>query len=144
MMKVLFVTLLSAFVLSAHANPYEWKVTRIIDGDTVEFGAPFLPDPLPKKLSIRVLGVDTPEKGHRAACPKEAAAASRASQFTKTTLDNAYKDNKKVLIELKSHDKYGGRVLGDVIIDGKRLSTLLIENGHARPYDGKKKSSWCE
>jgi hypothetical protein len=37
-----------------------------------------MPDPLPKKLSIRVLGVDTPEKGHRALCPKEAAAAEPA------------------------------------------------------------------
>jgi micrococcal nuclease len=143
-MKKLIVTLLGVFAIAtAHANPYEWKVTRIIDGDTVEFDAPFLPDPLKKKLSIRVLGVDTPEKGHRAECPKEAAAAARASQFTKDTLDNAYKNNKKVLIELKSHDKYGGRVLGDVIIDGQRLSKMLIDNGHARPYHGEKKTSWC-
>ena len=127
----------------AVANPYNLSITRVIDGDTVEFNAPFMPDPLPKKLSIRVLGVDTPEKGHRALCPQEAAAAEKASQFTKDTLNKAYKSNQQVLIELKEHDKYGGRVLGGVIINGQRLSAMLIANGHARPYFGEKKSSWC-
>jgi endonuclease YncB( thermonuclease family) len=50
---------------------------------------------------------------------------------------------KKVQILIEKHDKYGGRVLGDVIIDGKKLSELLIANGHARPYFGEKKESWC-
>jgi hypothetical protein len=36
---------------SALANPYNWPVTRVIDGDTVEFNAPFMPDPLSKKSS---------------------------------------------------------------------------------------------
>ena len=142
-MKNLLVASLAFVSLTAFANPYDWKVTRVIDGDTVEFAAPFLPDPLPKKLSIRVLGVDTPEKGHRASCPQEAAAAEKASQFTKDTLNNAYKNKLPVLIELEKHDKYGGRVLGDVIVNGQRLSALLIANGHARPYHGEKKSSWC-
>jgi len=142
-MRNLLVAGLAFVSLTSFANPYDWKVTRVIDGDTVEFSAPFLPDPLPKKLSIRVLGVDTPEKGHRAACPQEAAAAEKASQFTKDTLNHAYKNKLPVLIELQSHDKYGGRVLGDVIVNGQRLSAMLIANGHARPYHGEKKSSWC-
>jgi micrococcal nuclease len=143
-MKVFLISLLSFFaVTSASANPYDWRITRVIDGDTVEFAAPFLPDPLPKKLSIRVLGVDTPEKGHRASCPQEAAAAEKASQFTKDTLNAAYKAKLPVYIELQKHDKYGGRVLGDVIVNGERLSQLLIANGHARPYFGEKKTSWC-
>ena len=132
------------FASTAFANPYEYKIIRIIDGDTVEFVADFLPDPLPKKLSIRVLGVDTPEKGHRAQCEKEGQAALKASAFTKNTISDAYKSGKKVLVELKKHDKYGGRVLGDVIINGQRLSEMLIANGHARPYDGGKKVSWCD
>ena len=123
----------------AIANPYDYKVTRVIDGDTVAFEAKFLPAPLKPELSIRVLGVDTPEKGSRAACPQEAAAAEKASAFTKNKIAKA----NKIQIELKSHDKYGGRVLGDVIIDGERLSALLIANGHARAYHGEKKSSWC-
>ena len=141
--KLCLLTVLVMIGSVAVANPYNLSITRVIDGDTVEFNAPFMPDPLPKKLSIRVLGVDTPEKGHRALCPQEAAAAEKASQFTKDTLNKAYKSNQQVLIELKEHDKYGGRVLGDVIINGQRLSAMLIANGHARPYFGEKKSSWC-
>jgi micrococcal nuclease len=125
---------------ASFANPYDYKVTRIIDGDTVAFEANFLPAPLKPELSIRVLGVDTPEKGHRAECPQEAEAALKASAFTKSAIKNA----KKVQILIEKHDKYGGRVLGDVIIDGKKLSELLIANGHARPYFGEKKESWCK
>ena len=124
---------------ASFANPYDYKVTRVIDGDTVAFEANFLPAPLKPELSIRVLGVDTPEKGHRAECPQEAEAALKASAFTKSAIKNA----KKVQILIEKHDKYGGRVLGDVIIDGKKLSELLITNGHARPYFGEKKESWC-
>ena len=142
-MKIIITTILSLFAVSAFANPYEYKVTRVIDGDTVEFVEDFLPDPLPKKLSIRVLGVDTPEKGHRAQCEKEGQAAIKASAFTKDLITNAYKSGKKVLVEIQKHDKYGGRVLGDVIVDGQRLSEQLIANGHARPYFGEKKTSWC-
>ena len=133
------------FFISAasFANPYDYKVTRVIDGDTVAFEAKFLPAPLKPELSIRVLGVDTPEKGHRASCEKEATAAIAASKFTKDLLTNAYKTGQKVLVEIQKHDKYGGRVLGDVIINGQRLSELLIANGHARPYFGEKKESWC-
>lgn len=128
------------FSAASFANPYDYKVTRVIDGDTVAFEAKFLPAPLKPELSIRVLGVDTPEKGHRASCPKEAEAALKASAFTK----DAIKNGKKVQILIEKHDKFGGRVLGDVIIDGKKLSELLIANGHARPYFGEKKVSWCD
>jgi endonuclease YncB( thermonuclease family) len=41
-------------------------------------------------------------------------------------------------------DKYGGRVLGDVIVDGKSLRNLLITQGPAREYYGDKKQSWCK
>jgi micrococcal nuclease len=140
MKKILITTLFSIFTVTGYANPYNFPITRVIDGDTVAFRADFMPAPLKPELSIRVLGVDTPEKGHRASCDKEAKAAIAASEFTKKVVQDA----KVIQVEIKSHDKYGGRVLGDIIIDGKRLSTLLIENGHARPYDGKKKSSWCE
>jgi endonuclease YncB( thermonuclease family) len=136
--KIVFLVLMMMGSASL-ANPYNYKITRVIDGDTVEFEAPFMPAPLKPLLSIRVLGVDTPEKGHRAQCDKEAKAAIAASEFTK----NAVKNAKTIQILLQSHDKYGGRVLGDVIIDGKKLSEMLIANGHARPYHGEKKSSWC-
>jgi endonuclease YncB( thermonuclease family) len=139
-MKRLLALSLFAFSSVAAANPYDFKILKVNDGDTVVFEAPFLPAPLKPQLSLRVLGVDTPEKGGRAACPAEAAAAEKASAFTKNLVANA----KKIQIELKEHDKFGGRVLGDLIVDGQKLSELLIKNGHARAYFGEKKQSWCE
>ena len=139
-MRYLIAFALLAFSSAASANPYDWKIVKVSDGDTVVFEAPFMPAPLKPQLSLRVLGVDTPEKGARAGCPSEAAAAEKASAFTKNLVANA----KKIQIELKEHDKFGGRVLGDVIIDGQKLSELLIKNGHARAYFGEKKASWCE
>lgn len=121
---------------------YSYKVVKVADGDTVQFQAPFMQQYLGLKpvLSLRVLGIDTPEKAPRNQCDAENVKAQAASAFTKAAVANA----KVIQFEVKDHDKYGGRVLGDVFLDGKRLSEMLIANGHARPYFGEKKSSWCE
>jgi micrococcal nuclease len=118
---------------------YDAVITRVIDGDTVAFQADFLPAPLKKELSIRVFGVDTPEKGFRAACPSEAARGEAATAFTKQALNQASKRQ----IVLMDWDKYGGRVLGDVLLNGQSLRTMLIQNGFAREYYGEAKTSWC-
>ncbi len=119
---------------------YDAQITRVIDGDTVAFAAPWLLGPLKKELSIRVFGVDTPEKGHRALCPSEDARGQEATKFTKDTVAGA----KKLQIVLIDWDKYGGRVLGDVLIDGQSLRSLLISKGYAREYYGEAKQSWCK
>jgi micrococcal nuclease len=118
---------------------YDAVITRVIDGDTVAFRANFLPEPLKKELSIRVFGVDTPEKGFRAGCPSEDAKGKAASAFTKAQINAATRRQ----VVLMDWDKYGGRVLGDVVLDGKSLRTMLIENGYAREYYGEAKQSWC-
>ena len=118
---------------------YDITITRVVDGDTVAFHAPFLPAPLKQELSIRVFGVDTPEKGHRAQCPAEAVRGAAATEFTKK-LVAAAQQRQMVLMDW---DKYGGRVLGDVILNGQSLRAMLIQNGFAREYYGEAKSSWC-
>ena len=40
-------------------------------------------------------------------------------------------------------DKFGGRVLGDIVLDGQSLRGMLIQNGFAREYFGEAKQSWC-
>jgi endonuclease YncB( thermonuclease family) len=119
---------------------YDAVITRVIDGDTVAFHAPFLPDPLKKELSIRVFGVDTPEKGHRAQCESENARGQAATAFTKNAIAQATQRQ----IVLMDWDKYGGRVLGDVLLNGQSLRGLLIVNGYAREYYGEAKTSWCQ
>lgn len=118
---------------------YDANITRVIDGDTVAFEAPFLPEPLKKELSVRVFGVDTPEKGFRAKCPSEDQRGQNATAFTKKMVAQATKRQ----IILMDWDKYGGRVLGDVLLDGKSLRAMLIQNGFAREYYGEAKQSWC-
>ena len=39
--------------------------------------------------------------------------------------------------------KYGGRLLSDVYLDGKLYADMIIDEGLARPYDGKTKKGWC-
>ena len=134
-----------AFITSVEADEpemviYDFEITRVIDGDTVAFKADFLPAPLKQELSIRVYGVDTPEKSWRAECDQEALWGEEASQFTKDMLNSAT----TIQVAIYKWDKYGGRVLGDIIIDGKSLRYMLIENGFAREYYGDAKESWCD
>jgi len=125
---------------SAAWSASAYEITRVIDGDTVEIAVDFLPAPLPPKLSIRVLGIDTPEKAPRAQCEAEAERAKLASAFTKDAVASAG----KIDIEILKWDKYGGRVLGYVYLDGQSLGNMLIAANLARPYNGDAKQSWCE
>ena len=119
---------------------YDFPVTRVVDGDTVEFAAPFLPAPLKPKLAVRVFGVDTPEKGFRAQCESEAKRGADATAFTKKVIT----ESKTARVAIIDWDKFGGRVLGDIILDNNvSLRALLIQNGFAREYYGEAKQSWC-
>ena len=141
-----FLLLLALLPLFAFAQKekagvtYDVVLTRVIDGDTVAFQANWLPDPLKKELSIRVFGVDTPEKSFRAKCPSEAKRGEAATAFTKQMINASTKRQ----IVMMDWDKYGGRVLGDVLLDGKSLRQQLIAQGFAREYYGEAKTSWCE
>jgi endonuclease YncB( thermonuclease family) len=138
-MKQLLLLALLLFPSISLANPYDWKITRVLDGDTVEFEAKFLPPELGSRLRLRILGVDTPEKAPRAKCQQEVAKATLATAFTREFV----RSGKVVQITIKDWDKYGGRVLGDVIVDGRSLKESLILRGHARAYNGGAKASWC-
>ena len=148
-MKKLLI-LITALMVSVGAyaqkkNPemkvYDYPITRVIDGDTVEFSAPFLPPPLKPRLAVRVFGVDTPEKGFRAQCESEKQRGEAASAFTKKVIT----ESKTAKVALIDWDKFGGRVLGDIILDNNvSLRALLIQNGFAREYYGEAKQSWCD
>ena len=118
---------------------YDYKIIRVIDGDTVEIEANFLPAPLKPSLKLRIYGIDTPEKKSRANCDLEAELSKKATAFTQKVINESI--SKK--IKIRKWDKYGGRVLGDIILDGKSLELLLLNEGLAKPYDGGKKLSWC-
>ena len=139
LLTLLFVPLIAFAQKQKEGVTYNVTITRVVDGDTVAFQALWLPDPLKKELSVRVFGVDTPEKGHRAKCPSEAARGQEASAFTKQMVEKA---TTRQLV-LMDWDKYGGRVLGDVLLNGQSLRSMLIQQGYAREYYGEAKTSWC-
>lgn len=144
MKKILFLALIAFTSLSfAQKKPqgvtYDAQIVRVNDGDTVVIAAPFLPAPLKPELAVRIYGVDTPEKGFRAKCPQEDQRGQAASAFTK----NAVANSQKRQVVLYDWDKFGGRVLGDIILNGQSLRAMLIANGFAREYFGEAKGSWC-
>lgn len=118
---------------------YDAKIVRVNDGDTVVISAPFLPAPLKPELAVRIYGVDTPEKGFRAQCPSEDQRGQAATLFTK----NAVATTQKHQVIIYGWDKFGGRILGDMILNGVSLRSELIRNGYAREYYGEAKQSWC-
>ena len=118
---------------------YDTTIVRAVDGDTIVVAAPYLPAPLKPELGVRIFGVDTPEKSFRAKCTSEKVRGEQASVFVKDLIAGT----KKQQVVLYDWDKFGGRVLGDILLDGMSLRALLIKNGFAREYYGDAKQSWC-
>jgi endonuclease YncB( thermonuclease family) len=145
-MKKLLLTLLLIPILAIaqkmpkNSATYDAQIVRVSDGDTIVIAAPFLPAPLKPELAVRIFGVDTPEKGHRAQCAQEDARGQAATEFTKSAIAASQKRQ----VTLYAWDKFGGRVLGDIILDGRSLRAGLIANGFAREYYGDAKTSWCQ
>lgn len=145
-MKKLLLILAIAFsfpVLAAkqpEGVKYEAKILKVSDGDTIVIAAPYLPAPLKPQLSVRIFGVDTPEKGWRGKCDKEKEMGEQASNFTKKMIANGTQFH----VILYGWDKFGGRILGDILVDGKSVRQSLIAQGLAREYYGEAKKSWCE
>ena len=146
-MKTIFAAVFTVLAMmgaaSAQKQPtgvtYDTEIIRVSDGDTIVISAPYLPKPLKPELAVRIYGVDTPEKGHRAQCAQENEQALKASQYTTQLIKNG----KKIQVTLYKWDKFGGRVLGDIIVDGESVRAGLIKNGHAREYYGEAKQTWC-
>ena len=109
------------------------------DGDTITFNIPNIHSLLGKKISIRVNGVDTPEKRTKDKCEKEL--SLYAQKFVESKLKNAKVINLKNI----SRGKYF-RIVADVFIDGENLRTKLIGHHFAVGYDGGTKRSvdWCK
>lgn len=132
--------LLLVLVAEPEGVTYRTKVVRVIDGDTIVIAAPFLPKPLEPELAVRIYGVDTPERGGRAECIAEAKQGKQAYLWVKEKIEKG----KLIELVLYDWDKFGGRVLGDILVDGQSIRKGLIESGLGREYYGDKKQSWCK
>lgn len=116
------------------------SIVDIIDGDTLQIAAPWSPYGLEWK--VRVRGIDAPEKGARAKCSPEKLRAARAEKMTEQLISQS--DN-QVILRNVDHDKYGGRLVADVILkDGSSLSEELISAKLAKRYNGSgPRPTWC-
>jgi micrococcal nuclease len=131
--------LLFAQAAAAEAyGPYEATVVRVIDGDSLEVDVRLWPG-LTQRVSLRLDGIDTPEK-NGPAC--ERALAEAAARFTR----NWVSAGPEVVVSDVRLDKYGGRVVGTVRRYGglNSLGTALLAAGHAREYLGAKRGKWCD
>lgn len=115
------------------------KYIKNYDADTITVNIPDLHPFLGEKMNIRVRGVDTPELRTKNACEKEKA------KHAKKLVRNLLKDAKRIDLANIERGKYF-RIVADVIIDGKNLTSYLIKNGLGHPYDGgtKPKVNWCK
>ena len=92
---------------------FSGRVDYVIDGDTLRLKG--------IKESIRLWGIDTPEKGE-----KSADAARKA-------LNKLVKGKRLEIIKMDT-DRYE-RIVGRVILpNGKDVSAILIKKGHAKEY----------
>jgi len=126
---------------SAHAQEfYVYKPVKITDGDTIKLDVS-KESPLIKKLglSVRIKGIDTPEKAPRAKCKKESELGQQATKFTTDLVGN-----KELLLSQVENDHYGGRIVANVKVGGVDIAQELLKKGFARVYNGEKKKSWCD
>jgi endonuclease YncB( thermonuclease family) len=132
-----FLALLPITANAAEIQLREFRDRVCYDGDTCYIDVPFLPDSL-RKMSIRILGIDTPEI--RGKCDKEKELALEAREFA----NKAFREANEIDYQDLAWDKYGGRLLTNVYLDGKLYSKMIIDAGLARPYDGGTKEGWCD
>lgn len=128
--------------------PIMIRIYDVHDGDTVSFI--FMYGSAPMRLRLRLIGVDTPEvragDGH---LKEEKAAGMTARRRLIELIGGVENGAGRVLVPTLTHailrgwDKYGGRVLGELMTqNGKSISDLLISEGYGKRYDGGGKTPW--
>jgi endonuclease YncB( thermonuclease family) len=109
-------------------------VVRVVDGDTVRVR---LLDPMPdlfKYQSIRLRHCDTPELRDKR--PEMAALARDAREFVKARIAPGM----RLTLSDVGRDKYGGRLVAVINVEGADLCRSLLDAGLAVPYEGGRKT----
>ena len=112
------------------------RVVSVYDADTFRVDIDDWPAVIGKNMSIRVLGVDAPEIRGKCAGEKERAIVAR--DFVRGLLAGA----DHIQLHNLKRGKYF-RLLARVSVDGQDLGELLISQGYAREYGGRRRGGWC-
>lgn len=125
------------------------KVTSVYDGDTITVmtiptacaSSTFLVCAPLRLFKVRLAGFDTPELKPRLNAPNRQMEIQKA-QLAKKRIEELIL-HKCILLHVTGRDKYG-RLLGSFNVGDRDIATLMIAEGHARPYDGGRKdtSTW--
>ncbi len=109
----------------AHYHDKTFRVTRVVDGDTLDINVPDRDKPVTR---VRLWGVDTPEVAHGR--QKEMHFGPEAEEFARSTLLD--RDVHIVLTRRRTRGKFG-RLLAYVFLKrGERMfNEMLIEEGYA-------------
>ena len=114
---------------------YRVKIVKVIDGDTVDVDIDLGFGIILSDERVRIMGIDTPESRTRDKVEKKFGLASKArlkSLLGKTGI-------LKTQINKNGEDMKGkfGRILGDFVAeDGRMVTDILVEEGHAVAYFG--------
>ena len=116
---------------------YRAKVTRVIDGDTVDVDVDLGFD-VWLKSRVRLYGIDTPES--RTRNKEEKYRGLLAKEYLKSWIKKA---KGIVILKTKKGEETGkfGRILADIIVDGVSVNKLMIKDNHAVAYHGQSKKS---
>lgn len=124
-------------VPAAIAGPVEASFIGNYDGDTITVRAWIWPRQS-VETSVRLAGIDAPELRGRCEAEKQAAQAAR------DRLNSLLSQASRIELHDIELDKYGGRVLARVVADGQDMAAAMAGEGHARPYAGDTRKSWCD
>jgi len=114
---------------------YKVKILKVVDGDTVDVDIDLGFGIVLSNERVRIMGIDTPESRTRDKVEKKFGLASKArlkSLLGKTGI-------LKTQINKNGEDMKGkfGRILGDFVAeDGRMVTEILVEEGHAVAYFG--------
>ena len=113
---------------------YRCKITRVVDGDTVDVDIDLGFGVWLHKERVRIYGIDTPES--RTRDKEEKKYGLMAKEFVKQ-----FVKGDSIKLTTQKYDAKGkfGRILGDIIVDGTSLSDTMIKEHHAVPYYGQSK-----
>ena len=137
-MKQYILASILALSTTLYAADMVLPIRGISDGDTIKTTLK-LPCPL-CNVSVRIVGIDTPESNYLAKCPAEQAKGIAAKKF----LDNFISTADTMIVRNIKWDKYGGRMDGTVEIKGINVGAMMISNGFAKEYTGVgPKPDWC-
>lgn len=104
---------------------------RVIDGDTYQ--------DMNTGERVRLENIDTPETGPRARCAAERNLGNRATQQARSFITNARQLDVRRTGRIDRYD----RVIAFIEIDGRDLGQMMIAEGLARPWRGRREP-WCD